>query len=713
MTKLIARREELKQLRLSTNNYDDIAKCKSLEDYEKLIKTVKKVPGFDNKQTKGLVFGEPFLNFFFIEHGPTLNVDFVRMATKDEDYNEGFDVLLQNRLTGKYCRANHKMYEAYKEVSMVDSAGLGWSAAVTDRDWTVMIVTTSNTLSLSLATKLTSANGERLLRIDIEPLVKQSIFWVRFAEYLRQNVIEWAKVESEAAAKALLKCNRQLDPAQTEDLIKLKEEDRGISIRPAGSGKTSLEAKLIEYWMEEHSGPIIFATRVRDLAGQVLSELVELNKFSPERIACWSTKDHPMDIREPLFAGTLDDDLEEIIRDCYALKKNVIIGSVIDHGSVPLLKFLRNEGFPVRIIIDECAEAISGKENDAKAEKKTETTLNELYELNSANLIQKLHGFDAVWKHGPYRGMNDATLWHHDEWIVMRTQSEMTYEYNVLCPIEIVFLEVEPSDLTTSNNPDIDPDRQLELAGFKKAAKHQMYLQLAGEQRVAKIVDFCSSKEVAWQNTLEHRSLNMDVNEVVLSGTSPDRRREIQHKLMDRNTISGVISNHSIWIKGIDVQDLTGVALGYQRQPSEENLTHMIGRAARRAPGERGLPLDECVDKKVGIFYVPYLKNKSLGGEGAQTVKALYEKLYTLGYTDVDIKFVRTGTSKKPDPIEPVFVEDPNVFESVPDEDLDKIEINRTLSVIRAKLVKQEVVQEIKEEKANIAKDLQALDLWS
>lgn len=183
MTKLIARREELKQLKASTNGFRDIADCKSLEDYEKLIKKVNTVIGFNKNITKGIIFGEPFFNFFFIEHGPTLNVDFVRMATKDEDKNDGFDTLLINRLTGQFCRCNGKMFSAFKDVTMDDAAGLGWSAAVIDRDWVVMIITTANSLSIALNTKLVAADGKVLLRIDIEPLVKQKTFWERFAEY--------------------------------------------------------------------------------------------------------------------------------------------------------------------------------------------------------------------------------------------------------------------------------------------------------------------------------------------------------------------------------------------------------------------------------------------------------------------------------------------------------------------------------------------------
>jgi len=136
-------------------------------------------------------------------------------------------------------------------------------------------------------------------------------------------------------------------------------KNRIIVIAPPGSGKTTLEAKLSENWMRASPGPVIVISRVKQLVGQVLSQLVMINNLHPDRIACYSDADHEMDLKEPLAVGNIsNNDVEKCIRECFENNRNVYIGCVANAGSVPLLRWCLENKFHVRIIADELAEII-------------------------------------------------------------------------------------------------------------------------------------------------------------------------------------------------------------------------------------------------------------------------------------------------------------------------------------------------------------------
>ena len=487
-------------------------------------------------------------------------------------------------------------------------------------------------------------------------------------------------------------------------------KNRIIVIAPPGSGKTTLEAKLSEAWMDSEPGPVIVISRVKQLIGQVLSELVMMNKFHPHRIACYSDADHEMDLKEPLAVGTLSsEEVRECVDECFENNRNVYIGCVANAGSIPLLARCLDKGYRVKVIVDELAEIIpeSMKENDKK--KDSENTLEMLYRLDAAGLLDYIAGFDAVWKTGPWRGMNDHKFWHNLDPItnlpvptILHTQQEMTYEKNVLCPVELIAVEIDEQELEVDEDDD-KRKRQIEAAANIRVMKHEQNLVDEGKKASTKIVVFSSGSDAAkyCKSEINHYEFDfqVDLNEYILAATNADHRKKVQEKLSNKKTKVGIVFNYQIWTKGIDVQDLSAVSLGYERLPSEEILTHIIGRVTRRVPTERGLPVDQLKIKPVGRFYVPFLKSKKDGGHDFTQVLKVYETLYKNGYTAVDAKILRDKSTTKT-PTEPK-IKNPkpeivDIFGKVEEEDVMRIQIAKAILAQRTK--QEDKVQEIKDE---------------
>ena len=472
----------------------------------------------------------------------------------------------------------------------------------------------------------------------------------------------------------------------------------GIIIAPPGSGKTTLEAKLAEHWMETNPGPVIIISRVKSLVGQVLSNMVLLNKFHPDRIACYSDADHEMDLKDPLAVGTISNtNVEEVVEECFVNNRNIIIGAVVNHGSVQLLDWCLDKGYRVKVIVDELAEAIPGSEGEEFKNDK-DTTLSSLYKLKDANLIDKLFGFDAVWKIGSYRGMNDAYLWGQDTPLILHKQDEMTYEKNVLCPVELIAVEINEDDLLsdTELNED-DRKRQIEIAANIKAVCYEHELIASGIMSVAKELCFSSGSDEAKFNKSEmtrYFGSKLELNEFVLAGTSQEHRQLIQQRMGSSLVKTGVISNYDIWTKGMDVQDLTGVILGYERLPSPEKLTHIIGRVTRRVPSERGLPIDQCKIKPCGRFYVPYLSSSSQGGGDYKHIVEVWQRLYSLGFTTVSQSLLRGSTTKTDDTVKKLTTVLVKIFEEVSDDDVDRINICKELIAAGSKINTQIQIDE-------------------
>lgn len=266
MTKLIARRKELMLLSEVTNNFEDVAKCgdtnhhnpkapRFLTKYEALIKEASdceelKEAGFKKEGIKGFIFGEPFFNFWLIEHGKALGIQWSRIATKTEDFNGGdaFGTRYESEEDEELI-FQHKMHRADQEVTQEHLAGLGWAPLT----YKPVLVSTAWEATFHIKGRIEERKGAYILRQDILEGTENPNFWRNFADLLRDNVIEQERRTKEAEEKARILSNRKLDAWQKQDLKTLSSLDRGIIIAPPGSGKTTLEAKLTEQWMEKDS----------------------------------------------------------------------------------------------------------------------------------------------------------------------------------------------------------------------------------------------------------------------------------------------------------------------------------------------------------------------------------------------------------------------------------------------------------------------------
>lgn len=476
-------------------------------------------------------------------------------------------------------------------------------------------------------------------------------------------------------------------------------KSRIIVIAPPGSGKTTLEAKLTEAWMEHSPGPIIVISRVKQLIGQVLAELVMMNKMHPDRIACYSDADHEMDLKEALAVGNISKgEVRECIDECFETNRNVYIGCVANAGSISLLRHCLEKGYNVKVIVDELAEIIPGSDKDK--EKNKENTLDMLYQIDAKGKLDFIAGFDAVWKTGAWRGMDDADFWGSDTPTVLHTQGEMTNEKNVLVPVELIAVEIDEDELEIGD--DETRKRQVEASANIKILKYEQKLVDDGKKESTKIVAFSSGSDAAKYCKSEidnyQFDFNIDLNEFILAVTSPDHRKQVQEKLGNKNTKVGIVFNYQIWTKGIDVQDLSAVSLGFERLPGEEILTHVIGRVTRRYPSERGLPVDQLKIKAVGRFYVPYLRSQRNGGNDYVQVLKVYQNLYNNGYTNVEAKILRDiSTTKKKDPAEIENPTDENIvdiFGAVDEDDVVRIQIGKAISALKNKITTQEQIDE-------------------
>jgi superfamily II DNA or RNA helicase len=679
---LICHRKELYALQKLTNNFSKIASCDSLKEYFKLVNG-KKADWYTKDQTQGLIFGEPMLNFWLVEQGPARNVDFSRYATRDEDYH-GIDAYAVNRLTGQDVAINHKFYRGGQVVKS-DLAGL--SMATWNASSIPMLVTTAFDVSIPAQEWLLSeANGVKITGDVIESTTHNAVFWKKFADYLHSNVAEWKTIEQNALLAAQALSTRTLDNWQAQDIITLSSVERGVFIAPPGSGKTTIEAKLSEQWMSDRAGPVLIISKNKSLTAQVLSNLVVLNKHMPDRIACYSDSDHEMDIRDALSVGTLNVS-KDIINQCYKNKTNVYIASVANHGSVELLKWHLTNKIPVRVIIDELAEIIPGSDSAAGEILDKNNTLDMLYKLSEADLLEKCFGFDAVWKFGPYRGMNDKTFWGQSTPLVKHEQHEMTDTHNVLVPVHLFPMKITQAMIDEASKFDVsgDRNRHIEIAGSIAAMKHQLARLNDNEQTVAKAIVFASGAQSArfTKAGMTTHLPQLELNEVILAATGLQHRKQTLAKMANTNTHSGCISNYDIWTKGMDVPDLTAAILGYGRVPSKEKLTHIIGRATRRASGERGLSIDTLIKKPEGCLYVPYVEGEDDGGQNFSHIAELHNTLYEVGITSFKQTHITGSTSRSSSDIDPVFAPNLDMFEEVSATDIDRIRIERAIEVRR------------------------------
>ena len=221
MTKLIAHRKELMALEESTLKFSKIGLCKSLGDYWKLIAESRKVyeaistNKYSSDEWKGLVFGEPFLNYWLYKMGANHGIYFDSISTRAED-GHGVDAWARDATTEERFAINHKTFSYGVMVLREHTAGIAWAAVrYGDRP---MIVTTSNEVSIPVRDDVKAAKGIVITRDHIEPSVKNQIFWKEFEEYLLLNHTEYTNRQKDAEIAAATKSTRPLEDWQAIDL---------------------------------------------------------------------------------------------------------------------------------------------------------------------------------------------------------------------------------------------------------------------------------------------------------------------------------------------------------------------------------------------------------------------------------------------------------------------------------------------------------------
>jgi hypothetical protein len=221
--KIIAHRKELVALRDSTIDFSKIGQCTSLLDYWKLITASKKIhdavgsTDYSKDEWQGLVFGEPFLNYWLLRYGPTSTpeINFEGISTRTED-GHGVDAWARDVKSDERFAVNHKTFSYRSMVLREHTSGVAWAALrYGDRP---MIVTTAQAVSIPVKDDILAARGVVVTYDHIEPRVKHQIFWKEFQEYLEGNWAEYQRRQSDAMIEAKNKSTRALETWQSDDL---------------------------------------------------------------------------------------------------------------------------------------------------------------------------------------------------------------------------------------------------------------------------------------------------------------------------------------------------------------------------------------------------------------------------------------------------------------------------------------------------------------
>ena len=219
--KIIAHRKELVALKNSTHDFSKIGECKSFSDFWKLILISKKIHNvnshakYSKDEWQGLVFGEPFLNYWLFRFGPRSGVNFEGISTRTED-GHGVDAWARDVNTDERFAVNHKTFSYGQLVLREHTAGIAWAALrYGDRP---MIITTAQAVSIPVRDDILAAKGIVVTYDGIKPLVDNQTFWKEFQEYLQDNWNDYQRRQSDAVIEAQKRASRPLEVWQADDL---------------------------------------------------------------------------------------------------------------------------------------------------------------------------------------------------------------------------------------------------------------------------------------------------------------------------------------------------------------------------------------------------------------------------------------------------------------------------------------------------------------
>lgn len=679
----------------------------------------------------GKACGEPFANFFIKVFGPSLGLIWERVATESEDFtqaSDAFAIPTDRRILADLIRISIKSSRVNTKGKVQHTLGidrlgsLGWSLNEDNYNQpqvsVPLLVGLGCLFSYYVEQKVESSGG---LCIDYYAIcnhwgISNSLFQ-EYADACQDTYNHWQQKASDAVIEADARRNRPLDDIDNADLCTLQQNDGGFFIAPPGWGKTNIQGKLIESWLNEQPGPIVYLTRVKELLSQNVSDIVQVvrapdGKFI-DRILYVSDKDHPMDLLEPLAVGT-GSNVKQLIIDQFKTKQNTIIGAVTYGEGTKvqdLLKLCLRNKFPLRLIIDEALEIFPNSAGEQLNGDWSEI-LTLLRKLKQNGLLIKAIGFDALWINGTL-GMNDTSIWGVDKPLVEHDMRE-GIETNRLVPVEPVFLKIKKSDLdlliaTFPSMKRLTEKECIEVASAVKAMELEIQKLKAGVQSVAKYIHFGARSAVnrILTKVIKEKFPEVEVSAMIAYNTSLEDRRCIKDDFAKCQI--GFLSSYNILAKGIDVPDTTAVQIGYGRMPEEDVSYHMIGRVDRRAKGERGLILDQCVIKKIGTVYITTFEDENNNKDpSANYAIKIYDTIMSTGAYRVSQTLVTatTGKSQERTNTSPFYAQDQGVIET--DDkivDLIKVEpyIPNFIEQFGNKKAQEELVQ------ADVAKLLELL----
>ena len=625
--------QEIITLYEATKNGNLLKGFERFEDYLNLAQKLSKIEAnlktYNVNQFKGLVCGQPFLNYCLVKFGADFGLLYDKPASVHEDIKESTDTWCNFKNGGRARVSLKFFYDGHSPVTMPKLGNFLARLAIDhkkrlDNSKSQIIVpvlfdTCYDTDWIVEEHLIDGLGGIKIGRQDIinRVLAGGNAFFKDFLKMLKSNY-EYFK-EKQKLALDLAKSKRDglvLDEYDNADIQTMIETDFGIFVATPGWGKTTIEA-LGSMETRLKDGPIIVVSRVKFLLDQVMKDWVEMIRGQntadghPERILLGSMVDHQMDLKFPTAVGPVfRTDVEQAVKDAYDNKTPTLIGCV-GWNDTPTLKRLlsicEKENYPVRIVIDEALEVFGlsktlpetdNPKRQSIIDKDLITLLEKIY---AKGQLKMLHGYDAIFSEGPW-GMTNKLLGLPDKPLVTHT-SEQAIETGRTVPLTIIKHRVYEKDIKKllKKYPGIEFD------DFVEANLNVSFFQYVSENEdVPKLLAFTRGTNQAHFLTSDIKEkYNPDQTGVILARTSLEKRNKLKRAMNDP-LVSCFIANIKIASKGININNCKDVCISPNSELNEEYAVHIPPRVVRRAEGDRGKLLNEC-SKQYGRLHLGYV----------------------------------------------------------------------------------------------------------
>ena len=625
--------QEIITLYEATKNGNLLKGFERFEDYLNLAQKLSKIEAnlktYNVNQFKGLVCGQPFLNYCLVKFGADFGLLYDKPASVHEDIKESTDTWCNFKNGGRARVSLKFFYDGHSPVTMPKLGNFLARLAIDHKKRLdnsksqeivpVLFDTCYDTDWIVEEHLIDGLGGIKIGRQDIinRVLAGGNAFFKDFLKMLKSNY-EYFK-EKQKLALDLAKSKRDglvLDEYDNADIQTMIETDFGIFVATPGWGKTTIEA-LGSMETRLKDGPIIVVSRVKFLLDQVMKDWVEMIRGQntadghPERILLGSMVDHQMDLKFPTAVGPVfRTDVEQAVKDAYDNKTPTLIGCV-GWNDTPTLKRLlsicEKENYPVRIVIDEALEVFGlsktlpetdNPKRQSIIDKDLITLLEKIY---AKGQLKMLHGYDAIFSEGPW-GMTNKLLGLPDKPLVTHT-SEQAIETGRTVPLTIIKHRVYEKDIKKllKKYPGIEFD------DFVEANLNVSFFQYVSENEdVPKLLAFTRGTNQAHFLTSDIKEkYNPDQTGVILARTSLEKRNKLKRAMNDP-LVSCFIANIKIASKGININNCKDVCISPNSELNEEYAVHIPPRVVRRAEGDRGKLLNEC-SKQYGRLHLGYV----------------------------------------------------------------------------------------------------------